>query len=44
MSKIEIVKRYTLFVISLFFAAVGVAFTKHGELCFNNWSNISIKK
>lgn len=32
MSKNEIIKRYVLFVISLFFAALGVAFTKRGEL------------
>lgn len=32
MSKGETVRRYILFVISLFFAALGVAFTKHGEL------------
>ncbi len=32
MSKTEIAKRYILFVISLFFAALGVAFTKHAEL------------
>lgn len=32
MSKTETVKRYILFVISLFFAALGVAFTKHAEL------------
>ena len=32
MSKKEITKRYILFIISLFFAALGVAFTKHGEL------------
>lgn len=32
MSKTEIAKRYVLFIISLFFAALGVAFTKHGEL------------
>jgi len=32
MSKTELVKRYTLFIISLFFSALGVAFTKHGEL------------
>lgn len=32
MSKKEIAKRYILFIISLFFAALGVAFTKHGEL------------
>lgn len=32
MSKGETVRRYILFVISLFFSALGVAFTKHGEL------------
>lgn len=32
MSKKELVKRYTLFVISLFFCGVGIAFTKHAEL------------
>lgn len=32
MSKSETVKRYVLFIISLFFAALGVAFTKRGEL------------
>ena len=32
MSKKEITKRYILFIISLFFSALGVAFTKHGEL------------
>ncbi len=32
MSKTEIAKRYILFVVSLFFAALGVAFTKRGEL------------
>ena len=32
MSKKEIIKRYILFIISLFFAAFGVAITKHGEL------------
>ena len=32
MQKKEIFKRYILFVISLFFAALGVAFTKRGEL------------
>lgn len=32
MTKTEITKRYILFIISLFFAAIGVAFTKHGEL------------
>ncbi|MBE5872951.1 MAG: YitT family protein [Lachnospiraceae bacterium] len=32
MTKKEIVKRYILFVISLFISAFGVAFAKHGEL------------
>ncbi len=32
MSKKETAKRYVLFVISLFISALGVAFTKHGEL------------
>ena len=32
MNKKELTKRYILFIISLFFAALGVAFTKHGEL------------
>lgn len=32
LSKKEVLKRYILFVISLFFAAFGVAITKRGEL------------
>lgn len=32
MNRKELSKRYVLFVISLFFAAMGVAVTKHGEL------------
>lgn len=32
MTKKELTKRYILFIISLFFAALGVAFAKHGEL------------
>lgn len=32
MTKTEVTKRSVLFIISLFFAALGVAFTKHGEL------------
>ena len=32
MTKKEIAKRYLLFIIILFFSALGVAFTKHGEL------------
>lgn len=41
MSKSETAKRYTLFVISLFFAALGVAFTKHGELGVSPISTIA---
>ena len=32
MSRKELAKRYVLFIVSLFFAALGVAVTKHGEL------------
>lgn len=32
MTKTEIAKRYILFIFGLLFAALGVAFTKHGEL------------
>ena len=41
MSKKEIVKRYILFVISLFFAALGVAFTKHAELGVSPISSVA---
>ena len=41
MSKTEIAKRYILFVISLFFAAIGVAFTKHGELGVSPISSVA---
>lgn len=41
MSKSEIAKRYILFIISLFFAALGVAFTKHGELGVSPISSIA---
>lgn len=41
MSKSEIAKRYILFIISLFFAALGVAFTKHGELRVSPISSIA---
>ena len=41
MSKTEITKRYVLFVISLFFAALGVAFTKHGELGVSPISSVA---
>lgn len=41
MSKIEITKRYVLFIISLFFAALGVAFTKHGELGVSPISSVA---
>lgn len=41
MSKKELVKRYILFVISLFFAALGVAFTKHAELGVSPISSVA---
>ncbi len=41
MTKNEIVKRYVLFIISLFFAAIGVAFTKHGELGVSPISSVA---
>lgn len=41
MNKREIVKRYILFVMSLFFAALGVAFTKHGELGVSPISSVA---
>lgn len=41
MSKTEIAKRYVLFIISLFFSAIGVAFTKHGELGVSPVSSVA---
>ena len=41
MSKIEITKRYILFIVSLFFAAMGVAFTKHAELGVSPISSVA---
>lgn len=41
MSKNEIRKRYVLFIVSLFFAALGVAFTKHGELGVSPISSVA---
>ncbi len=41
MTKKEIFKRYTLFIISLFFSALGVAFTKHGELGVSPISSVA---
>ena len=41
MSKKETAKRYVLFVISLFFSALGVAFTKHGELGVSPISSVA---
>lgn len=41
MTKKEITKRYILFVISLFFAALGVAITKHGELGVSPISSVA---
>lgn len=41
MTKIETAKRYILFIISLFFSALGVAFTKHGELGVSPISSVA---
>lgn len=41
MTKTEITKRYILFIISLFFSALGVAFTKHGELGVSPISSVA---
>lgn len=41
MPKKELVKRYILCVISLFISALGVAFTKHGELGVSPISSVS---
>lgn len=41
MNKKELVKRYILFIIGLFFAGVGVAFTKHGELGVSPISSVA---
>lgn len=41
MSKNEIIKRYVLFIVSLFFAALGVAFTKHGQLGVSPISSVA---
>ena len=41
MSKKETAKRYVLFIISLFFSALGVAFTKHGELGVSPISSVA---
>lgn len=41
MSRKELAKRYVLFIISLFFAALGVAVTKHGELGVSPISSVA---
>lgn len=41
MSKTETAKRYVLFVIGLFFSALGIAFTKHGELGVSPISSVA---
>lgn len=41
MSRTEIIKRYALFIVSLFFSALGVAFTKHGELGVSPISSVA---
>jgi len=40
-SRKEIIKRYLLFIISLFFSAVGIAFTKHGMLGVSPISSVA---
>ena len=41
MTKKELLKRYLLFIISLFFSALGVAITKHGELGVSPISSVA---
>lgn len=41
MTKTETTKRYLLFIISLFFCALGVAFTKHGDLGVSPISSVA---
>ena len=41
MSKKELIKKYVLLVISLFFSALGVAFAKHGELGVSPISSVA---
>ena len=41
MSKAETARRYILFIISLFFSAIGVAFTKHAELGVSPISSVA---
>ncbi|MDE5993922.1 MAG: YitT family protein [Oscillospiraceae bacterium] len=41
MRKKELIKRYILFIIGLFFAGIGVAFTKHGELGVSPISSVA---
>lgn len=41
MNNKETAKRYLLFIIGLFFAGIGVAFTKHGELGVSPISSVA---
>lgn len=41
MDKKNLCKRYLLFILGLFFAAIGVAFTKHGELGVSPISSVA---
>jgi len=41
MSNKELIKRYVLFIVSLFFSALGVAVTKHGELGVSPISSVA---
>lgn len=41
MSKKEVFKRYMVFILGLFFAGIGVAFTKHGDLGVSPISSVA---
>lgn len=41
MKKAEVFRRYVLFIMGLFFAGIGVAFTKHGELGVSPISSVA---
>lgn len=41
MSKKELVKRYVVFILGLFFSGIGVAFTKHGDLGVSPISSVA---
>ena len=41
MSKKELIKRYIVFILGLFFSGIGVAFTKHGDLGVSPISSVA---